>query len=409
MKIVQKLAQDIVDKTMRIIKKNINIMDENGIIIGSGDKKRLNQFHEGAAQVIKEGEKLEIYSKDINHLAGAKPGINLPIEHNDKIIGVVGITGEPNEVSPYGEVIKMTVEMMLQQEFLLKELHLEQQARENFIQDLISGRIGNDSDLFVSRGQIVGCDILIPRIAMILNIYQFENTAKLSLKTFNGKKEGEIYLQRLKNDVLQTVQGIFIHTPEDIVSYAGGDKFVILKTINPKNLKEALRHKIYKIAKKIKHIISQKMKFKVTIGIGEYHKNIRGLSKSFREATQALDVGTRLEGPGDIYHINDLGIGRILAEIKKETQKEMIKETLCSIKDGKGKGMTDTLSKSLKAFFDNNLNISKTAKIIFAHRNTLLYRLRRIKEITGLDPRNFDDAIQLRIALKMKLYQSEKK
>ena len=409
MKIVQKLAQDIVDKTMRIIKKNINIMDENGIIIGSGDKKRLNQFHEGAAQVIKEGEKLEIYSKDINHLAGAKPGINLPIEHNDKIIGVVGITGEPNEVSPYGEVIKMTVEMMLQQEFLLKELHLEQQARENFIQDLISGRIGNDSDLFVSRGQIVGCDILIPRIAMILNIYQFENTAKLSLKTFNGKKEGEIYLQRLKNDVLQTVQGIFIHTPEDIVSYAGGDKFVILKTINPKNLKEALRHKIYKIAKKIKHIISQKMKFKVTIGIGEYHKNIRGLSKSFREATQALDVGTRLEGPGDIYHINDLGIGRILAEIKKETQKEIIKETLCSIKDGKGKGMTDTLSKSLKAFFDNNLNISKTAKIIFAHRNTLLYRLRRIKEITGLDPRNFDDAIQLRIALKMKLYQSEKK
>ena len=409
MKIVQKLAQDIVDKTMRIIKKNINIMDENGIIIGSGDKKRLNQFHEGAAQVIKEGEKLEIYSKDINHLAGAKPGINLPIEHNDKIIGVVGITGEPNEVSPYGEVIKMTVEMMLQQEFLLKELHLEQQARENFIQDLISGRIGNDSDLFVSRGQIVGCDILIPRIAMILNIYQFENTAKLSLKTFKGKKEGEIFLQRLKNDVLQTVQRIFIHTPEEIVSYAGGDKFVILKTINPKNLKEALRHKIYKIAKKIKHIISQKMKFKVTIGIGEYHKNIRGLSKSFREATQALDVGTRLEGPGDIYHINDLGIGRILAEIKKETQKEMIKETLCSIKDGKGKGMTDTLSKSLKAFFDNNLNISKTAKIIFAHRNTLLYRLRRIKEITGLDPRNFDDAIQLRIALKMKLYQSEKK
>ncbi|MCJ7789249.1 MAG: hypothetical protein MUP69_03540, partial [Candidatus Atribacteria bacterium] len=69
--------------------------------------------------------KLEIYSKDINHLVGAKPGINLPIEYNNKIIGVVGITGEPNEVTPFGEVIKMTVEMMLQQEFLLKELQLE--------------------------------------------------------------------------------------------------------------------------------------------------------------------------------------------------------------------------------------------------------------------------------------------
>jgi carbohydrate diacid regulator len=151
MRITHKLAQDIVDKTMNILGRNINIMDENGVIIGSGDKSRLNQFHEGAAQVIKEGKKLEIYSKDINHLVGAKPGINLPIEYNDKIIGVVGITGEPNEVTPFGEVIKMTVEMMLQQEFLLKELQLEQQVQENFVHDLISGRVGNNSDLFITQ------------------------------------------------------------------------------------------------------------------------------------------------------------------------------------------------------------------------------------------------------------------
>ncbi len=151
MRITHKLAQDIVDKTMNILGRNINIMDENGVIIGSGDKSRLNQFHEGAAQVIKEGKKLEIYSKDINHLVGAKPGINLPIEYNNKIIGVVGITGEPNEVTPFGEVIKMTVEMMLQQEFLLKELQLEKQVQENFVHDLISGRIGNDSDLFITQ------------------------------------------------------------------------------------------------------------------------------------------------------------------------------------------------------------------------------------------------------------------
>ncbi|PIX34140.1 MAG: transcriptional regulator CdaR, partial [Candidatus Infernicultor aquiphilus] len=197
MRITHKLAQNIVDKTMNILGKNINIMDENGVIIGSGDKSRLNQFHEGAAQVIKEGKKLEIYSKDINHLVGAKPGINLPIEYNNKIIGVVGITGEPNEVTPFGEVIKMTVEMMLQQEFLLKELQLEQQVQENFVHDLISGRIGNDSDLFITRGQIVGYDILIPRVALVMDIYQFGKTAQKSFQTFRGLKEGEIYLQRL--------------------------------------------------------------------------------------------------------------------------------------------------------------------------------------------------------------------
>lgn len=68
MKITYKLAQNIVNKTMNILKKNINIMDKKGVIIGSGYKSHLNQFHEGAAKVIKKGKKLEIYSKDINHL-----------------------------------------------------------------------------------------------------------------------------------------------------------------------------------------------------------------------------------------------------------------------------------------------------------------------------------------------------
>ncbi|GAH13820.1 unnamed protein product [marine sediment metagenome] len=60
MKITHKLAQNIVEKTMGILRKNINIMDEKGVIIGSGDKSRLNQYHEGAAKVITEGKKLEI-------------------------------------------------------------------------------------------------------------------------------------------------------------------------------------------------------------------------------------------------------------------------------------------------------------------------------------------------------------
>jgi len=380
-------------------------MDEKGVIIGSGDKSRLNQFHEGAAQVIKEGKKLEIYSKDINHLVGAKPGINLPIEHNNKIIGVVGITGEPDEVSPFGEVIKMTVEMMLQQEFLLKEIQLEKQAQENFIYDLISGRIGNDPDLFLTRGQIVGYDILIPRVALVMDIYQFEKTAKQSLQTFKGQKEGEIHLQRLKNDVLKTIQRMLVDTPQEITSYTGGDRFVVLKTINPKDSDEILRRKLFRMGKRIKNTISQQMKFKVTIGIGEYHKDIRGISKSFKEATQALDVGTKLEGAGDIYHVDNLGVGKLLAEIKGESQQEFMKKTIYSTKNNKGKKINETLLETLKAFFDNNLSISKTAQTIYVHRNTLLYRLRRVKEITGLDPKKFDDAVQLRIALKMMTYQ----
>ena len=112
--------------------------------------------------------------------------------------------------------------MMLQQEFLLKELQLEQQVQENFVHDLISGRIGNDSDLFITRGQIVGYDILIPRVVLVMDIYQFGKTAQKSFQTFRGLKEGEIYLQRLKNEVVKTIQGIFVNSPQEIVSYLGG-------------------------------------------------------------------------------------------------------------------------------------------------------------------------------------------
>ncbi len=402
MKITRQLAQDIVDKTMKILGKNINIMDENGIIIGSGNKKRLNQFHEGAAKVIKEKKKLVIYPKDIEHLTGAKPGINLPIEYNNKIIGVVGITGDPDEVSPFGEIIKMTVEMMLQQEFLLKEVHLEEQARENFVQDLISGRIGQDEDLFVTRGHIVGYDVLLPRVAMVLNLYQFEKTAKESLTAFKGKKEGELYLQRLKNNVFKTIQGIFINNPQDIVSYTGGDRFVVLKTIDPKE--QSLREKLFKIAGKISEVVSRNMGFQTFIGIGEYYNGIYGISRSYKDAVRALDVGIKLEKTKRIYHINSLGIYKVLTEIRAKTQREIIDRIFFSTKNGKI--LNDLLVSTLCAFFDHNLSIKETAEAIFVHRNTLLYRLKKIKEITGLDPKKFEDAVQLMMALKMKAYQS---
>ena len=64
---------------------------------------------------------------------------------------------------------------------------------------------------------------------------------------------------------------------------------------------------------------------------------------------------------------------------------------------------------TLQGFFDNNLSITQTAKALFIHRNTLLYRLERIKKVTGLDPKKFDDAVQLKIALKMRIYQEGNK
>ena len=404
MKITHQLAQQIVDRTINIIGKNINIMDEQGYIIGSGDRSRLNQYHEGAALVIKNKKKIFIYPENKNHLVGVKPGVNLPIEDHKQVIGVVGITGNPDEVGPLGEVIKMTVEMMLQQQFLLKEVDLERQAKENFIHDLISGRVGNDRDLFIARGQIVGYDITLPRDALVINIYRFEKTARQSLQEYSGMKEGEIYLQRLKNDVLRTVHDLFIQQPQDIVAYVGGDRFVVLKTVNLHDKSEVIREKSIITGQKIKDAILIQRKFQASIGIGEHHPGIKGMMRSYQEACRALEIGNKINSKMGIHHIAHLGISRLFVEISPETRNDFISYIY---KDNMSKKLKPVFWETLQAFFENNLNITDTAKAIYVHRNTLLYRLERIKQFTDLDPRNFDDALQLYIALKMSHFQKD--
>lgn len=405
MKITHVLAQQIVDRTINIVGKNINIMDENGIIIGSGDKSRLNQFHEGAALVIKNKKKMLIYSENENHLIGVKPGVNLPIEENNEIIGVVGITGNPDEVGPFGEIIKMTVEMMLQQEFLMKKIDLERQARDNFIHDLISGRVGNDKELFIARGHLVGYDVTITRVALSVNIYHFEKTARRSMKKFSGLKEGEIYLQGLKNDILRTIRTLFQHQPQDIVSYVGGDRFVILKTIDINDKPEIIRNKLLSISKKIKDSILSQRNFVASIGIGKYYPDIKGVMYSYQEACRAIEIGDKVNSKIGIYHITDLGIYRLFAEVNPEIRDEFIQHIFNPDIGEQRKELKPIFWETLQAFFEHNLNITNTAKTIFIHRNTLLYRLERVKQVTGLDPRKFNEAFQLYIALKMKHFQ----
>src|SRR5690554_6267148 len=113
MRLTVKLAQEIVERTMNVLGKNINIMDYNGVIIGSGNKDRVNTYHEGAVKVLETRERFIVTEEKAKSLRGVKPGINLPIKFNDKIIGVVGITGKIDEVESYGEIVKNLVELML--------------------------------------------------------------------------------------------------------------------------------------------------------------------------------------------------------------------------------------------------------------------------------------------------------
>ena len=141
----------------------------------------------------------------------------------------------------------------------------------------------------------------------------------------------------------------------------------------------------------------------VHIAYGTVVKEIKEVSRSYKEAKMALDVGRIFFSERSIIAYSELGIGRLIYQLPIPLCKMFIKE----IFDGKGPDDFDeeTLT-TINKFFENSLNVSETSRQLFIHRNTLVYRLDKLQKSTGLDLRVFEDAITFRIVLMVVKYMN---
>lgn len=130
------LAQHIVDRAMAILPYNINVMDAQGMIIGSGDPARLHTRHEGAQLVLANRRVVEIDEQAATCLRGVRPGVNLPLLHADELIGVLGITGDPEVVRPYAELVRMAAEMLVEQRQVQAERHWQRHQLDAWVRQL---------------------------------------------------------------------------------------------------------------------------------------------------------------------------------------------------------------------------------------------------------------------------------
>ena len=382
MKLNRELAEKIVIKTMNVLGKNINIMNNQGIIIGSGDKKRINTFHEIAGEVIKKQETIIIKEEEIKEYQGVKAGINLPIIFNDEIIGVVGITGKVNEVSGYGKLVKNMVELILQQEFLRDEIEIDNRAEENFYQQILNNDI-KEQDLLEDRLKLFNIKKELNRIVFVI-----------SFETFDAK---------LVTNALNILDNLTFIKKEDIFIIRG-DKLVFIKTLDYQS-GDIQNKKIIEMARNLKLKIT-KMINEVKIGIGTVVNNIDKLHVSYQDARFSLEVGNKLDNNKfeNIFSIESLGYNYILPFIenyhadnflknifKKENYEEYFKET--------------KLGEIIDALVKNNLNISQTADDLYIHRNTLLYQLNKIKNQTGYNLKDCSDLFTLLLAYHLYLFE----
>lgn len=379
MNLTQELAQEIVERTMNVLGKNINIMDYNGIIIGSGNKERINTFHEGAAKVLETGEKLIVTEEEAKALRGVKTGINLPIKFNNRIIGVVGITGNLSEVESYGEIVKNLVELMLSHIFLQKEIELENKAIENFYQQLIGNDINNREQLY-DRAKLFNIDNTLYRKVMVIQISPFDNMK------INSEIENFNMLFNLDN-----TRDIF---------FIRGTSLVFIKSLKKKELKEQSS-----IIEKIARVILDRFESifnSVAIGIGQTIQELDKLYLSYEGAKHALKVGEKIyRSEEKIYFIDHLGYDYFIPYLKEnyaEYYLDMFSFDVREVFEDTDTGII------LEGMMENDLNISKTAEALFMHRNTLLYRIEKIKGLTGLDPKKAKDLFTLLLAYHLYLY-----
>jgi carbohydrate diacid regulator len=158
-----------------------------------------------------------------------------------------------------------------------------------------------------------------------------------------------------------------------------------------------------RVAKSIMDALASDASQKVHIAYGTIINEIRDVSRSYKEAKMALDVGKIFYSEENVIAYSNLGIGRLIYQLPVHLCRMFIRE----IFDGKSpEDLDEETLTTINKFFDNNLNVSETSRQLYIHRNTLVYRLDKLQKSTGLDLRKFDDAITFKIALMVVKYMN---
>ena len=198
-------------------------------------------------------------------------------------------------------------------------------------------------------------------------------------------------------NVVEIVRSIFPAKTKDFVTAVDEHSIILVKELREKETAD----EIDRIAKTIEETLNAETNSRVYISSGTIVSDLKDVSRSYKEAKMALEVGKIFETDKYIVNYEKLGIGRLIYQLPLPLCRMFYKEV--------GHGLTmddfdDETLATVNKFFENNLNVSETSRQLYIHRNTLVYRLDKLQKMTGLDLRNFDDAIIFKITLMVSKY-----
>ena len=254
----------------------------------------------------------------------------------------------------------------------IKQYYDEKYDRNNFIKNVVLDNI-LPGDIF-TKAKELHFNVDVTRVALLVRVVSTNDVSAYDV-----------------------IQNLFPDKQKDFVFNISESDIVLVKEI-----KAGIDSKdLEKLARSIVDTLSSEFYTKAVVGIGTSVVGIKDLARSFKEAQVALEVGKVFDTEQSIVSYDNLGIARLIYQLPTTLCETFLKEVF---KTGSIDSLDHETLFTIHKFFENNLNVSETSRKLFVHRNTLVYRLEKIKKLTGLDLREFDHAIIFKIALMVKQY-----
>jgi carbohydrate diacid regulator len=290
------------------------------------------------------------------------------------------------------------------------QLPTQDDLRGKVVRDLLAGTFADEAGV-IREAQVLGMDLNRPRAVIVIDATDY-----IMQPSATSERGAETSIRRRARSVIRHVVQFFHLPSAAICTYLGDGEVAILKAISSRDLApwSDSGHAIEAPAASWANLPAQKRAgqalltwleqqtgTEVAIGIGRHHAGLTGLARSSQDARAALSLGRRLRLPGRVYCLDDLGAAAFVGISDQRTKLELAVRLLGPL------DQEADLLITLQTFFDQNCCPSTTASALAIHRNTLSYRLDKVASLTGLDPRQFDDAIQMRLALLLRVVEAD--
>lgn len=357
--ISNQILQSTVDGLKNITRRELCVVEREGKVVASTEDDMQNT-------VVKNIEQF-VASPAENQLAAGFQYFK--VFDNGSIEYIVLVKGDDEETFRIGKMVAFQIQSLL-------VAYKERYGKDNFIKNLLLDNL------------------------LLVDIYS--RAKKLHIEN-NVRRIVYLIETELDKDlnIVEIVRSIFPTKMKDFVTAVDEKSIILVKELKESDGNEEIEN----IAKTIYDTLSAEAMSNIFVAIGTDVKDLKNVSSSYKEAKMALEVGKIFEESNHIINYRQLGIGRLIYQLPTPLCRMFINEVLHGLNMDQFDEETLT---TVNKFFDNNLNVSETSRQLYIHRNTLVYRLDKLQKMTGLDLRNFDDAIVFKIMLMVSKYMNYK-